>query len=87
MQSENPEAAYEEQDTGSKEPKLGSGEEGTSDAESETADEEKKANANACSGDWKRLFEIDWQLTERRRSDDLVVAASIVSYLRSTHSI
>jgi hypothetical protein len=59
----------------------------TRDADSEAADKEKKANADATSGDWKRLFEIEWWLTKGRLSDDVVVASSIVRQLRSTHSI
>ncbi len=59
----------------------------TRDAESETADQEKKAYADTTSGDWEPLFEIESWLTERRLSDDLAAATSIVRYLRSTHSI
>ncbi len=87
MQSENPEAAHQEQDTGSEKPQLGNGEEGTPDADSEAADKEKKANANASSGDWKRLFGIEWCPTERRWSDNSTVGRCVVRNLRKAHSI
>jgi hypothetical protein len=59
----------------------------TRNADSEAADKEKKANANASSGDWKRFFGIEGWPTERRLGDDLVVAPWIVRHLESGHII
>jgi hypothetical protein len=87
MQPENQEAADQKQDTGSKEPYLGSGEQGAPDADSQAADKKKKANTNSSSGDWKRLFGTEWWPTERRRSDNSTVGRCAVRNLRNAHSI